>query len=170
MLAFSCRHWRSVPVWGEPRSARSPRLAPLVPFARIRILPVLAKNSNPVSRPFLDSPGVPSSLPAPRSQAMSTRDLSNSPPPGLVEFVKRIGAQLAPSHDLREHERYHFTVPVDVQPLDEDFQPRGNTAECPEGCGIHPPRTRAHRCARTDGSALCHRRSPSLRSRRDRPC
>jgi len=46
-------------------------------------------------------------------------------PPELLDFARRIASGLGPSHDRRGHPRYHFTVAVDVQPLDEEYNPSG---------------------------------------------
>lgn len=47
------------------------------------------------------------------------------PPEDLVDFVARVGGQLAPSHDRREYTRFYFAVPIRVQPLDDFFRPTG---------------------------------------------
>ena len=60
---------------------------------------------------------------------MAVTDPLRVPPPELLDFVKRVAAELAPSHDRRGHPRHNFTVQVDVQQLDDDFKPSGEPFE-----------------------------------------
>lgn len=56
---------------------------------------------------------------------MEVNDPSLVSPPELIDFVKRVASELGPSHDRREHPRHHFTVAVEVQPLDDELNPSG---------------------------------------------
>ena len=60
-----------------------------------------------------------------RYLSLQERQSATAVAPELVDFVKRISAELPPSHNHGKHPCHPFNVPADVQPLDASFNPSG---------------------------------------------